>query len=63
MLLHGFPLNSQILIAANKDLDLRGVQDLRYSRHCFDPRYFLSDLFFIFSPFVRFMCILVNFWP
>ena len=60
MLLHSFPLNSQILIAANKDLDLRSVQDLRYSGHCFDIRYFLSD---IFCPFVSFMCILVNFWP
>ena len=29
-------LNSKILIAANKDLDLRSVQDLRYSGHCFD---------------------------
>ena len=36
MLLHSFPLNSKILIAANKDLDLRSVQDLRYSGHCFN---------------------------
>ena len=46
MFLHSFSLNSQILIAANKDLDLRSVQDLRYSGHCFDTRYFLSDFFF-----------------
>ena len=36
MLLRSFPLNSKILIAANKDLDLRSVQDLRYSGHCFN---------------------------
>jgi len=48
VLLHSFPLNSQIVIAANKDLDLRSVQDLRYSRHCLILGIFFLTGFFIF---------------